>query len=111
MKKFISIFLILISCFVVFAETVPIVTYDSLDFTFQPTMARYDAMGQSGLASPTKTDSFYTNPANLAIKRGFAIVVPSISLTVVFYKIALKIKEILFLNPTKLIITANEIKT
>ena len=85
MKKFISIFLILITCFILFAETIPAVKYDNLDFTFQPTMARYDAMGQSGLASPTKIDSFYTNPANLAIKRGFAIAVPSISVT--FYNL------------------------
>ena len=79
MKKFIYIFLVFITCFTLFAEKVPVIKYDSLDFTFQPTMARYDAMGQSGLATPTKLDSFYTNPANLAIKRGFGIAVPSVS--------------------------------
>ena len=83
MKKIITIVLIaLLACCAVFADTIDKVEYPELDLAFQPTMPKYDAMGQSGLAVPTKLDSFYTNPANLAVKRGLAFTVPSVSLTV-----------------------------
>ena len=91
MKKSIVIILIaLLACCAVFADTIDKVEYPELEkeFAFQPTMARYDAMGQSGIATPTKMDSFFSNPANLAVKRGFGFVVPSASLTVYnLYKI------------------------
>ena len=83
MKKIIvSILIVLLACSAVFADTIDKVEYPELDLAFQPTMAKYDAMGQSGLAVPTKLDSFYTNPANLAVKRGFAFAVPSMGVTV-----------------------------
>ena len=69
----------------VFAAEEPPVKYDDINFAFQPSMTRYDAMGQSGIALPTKIDSFYTNPANLGVKRGFALTVPSFGVT--FYNI------------------------
>ncbi|MBO4394377.1 MAG: hypothetical protein J5800_08545 [Spirochaetales bacterium] len=82
MKRIIVIVLIVLLAFcAVFADTIDKVEYPELDLAFQPTMAKYDAMGQSGLAVPTKLDSFYTNPANLAVKRGFAFTVPSVSVT------------------------------
>ena len=65
----------------VFAADEPPVVYDNINFAFQPTLARYDAMGQSGIALPTRLDSFFTNPANLGVKRGFAVSVPSFSFT------------------------------
>ena len=65
----------------VFAADEPPVVYDDINFAFQPTLARYDAMGQSGIALPTRLDSFFTNPANLGVKRGFAVSVPSFSFT------------------------------
>lgn len=81
-KTLICIFAVLLVCCSAFAETVNPVEYADIDFSFQPTTARYDSMGQSGLALPTKLDSFFTNPANLAVKRGFAISVPSFSTTI-----------------------------
>ena len=83
-KTIICILIVLLACFAAFADTIDKVEYPELEkeFAFQPTMARYDAMGASGLASPTKLDSFYANPANLAIKRGFGLAVPSFSMTV-----------------------------
>ncbi|MBO4393991.1 MAG: hypothetical protein J5800_06575 [Spirochaetales bacterium] len=82
MKKTVFLIsIILLVCFAVFADTIEKVEYPELDLAFQPTMAKYDAMGQSGLAVPTKLDSFYTNPANLAVKRGFGFAVPSMSVT------------------------------
>ena len=83
MKRIIvSVLIVLLACCAVFADTIDKVEYPELDLAFQPTMPKYDGMGQSGLAVPTKLDSFYTNPANLAVKRGLAFTVPSVSLTV-----------------------------
>ena len=83
MKKTIFLIsIILLVCFAAFADTIDKVEYPELDLAFQPTMPKYDAMGQSGLAAPTKLDSFFTNPANLAVKRGFAFTVPSVAVTV-----------------------------
>ena len=75
-KTIVLISIILLVCFAAFADTIDKVEYPELDLAFQPTMPKYDAMGQSGLAAPTKLDSFYTNPANLAVKSGFAFAVP-----------------------------------
>ncbi len=86
MKKIIITLLsILLCCSFLFAEDAakePAIDYTSSieDFSFQPTMSRYNAMGQSGLAAASRTDSFYTNPAILADKR-FGLSVPSISMT------------------------------
>lgn len=86
MKKIIITLLsILLCCSFLFAEDAakePVIDYTSSieDFSFQPTMSRYNAMGQSGLAAASRTDSFYTNPAILADKR-FGLSVPSISMT------------------------------
>ena len=86
MKKIIITLLsILLCCSFLFAEESakePVIDYTSSieDFSFQPTMSRYNAMGQSGLAAASRTDSFYTNPAILADKR-FGLSVPSISMT------------------------------
>ena len=73
--------MVLAACTFVFAADEPPVVYDDINFAFQPTLARYDAMGQSGIALPTRLDSFFTNPANLGVKRGFAVSVPSFSFT------------------------------
>lgn len=88
MKKTAIVFLVLLmACTALFAgETEPVVRYDldpnyALDFTFQPTLSRYNAMGQSGLALPTRIDSFFTNPAALS-RRGFGISFPSVTVTV-----------------------------
>ena len=80
-KTIVSILIVLLACCAVFADKIDKVEYPEIDFAFHPSMIRYDAMGASGIASPTKLDSFYANPANLAIKRGFGIAVPSINLT------------------------------
>lgn len=83
MKKIIiSILAILMVCSAVFAKLseVPAATYDSIDFSFSPTSTRFNAMGQSGLADPSRIDSFYSNPAALS-NRGFAITVPSFAFT------------------------------
>lgn len=80
-KTIVCILIVLLACCAVFADTIDKVEYPEIDFAFHPSMIRYDAMGASGLASPTKLDSFFANPANLAIKRGFGIAVPSINLT------------------------------
>lgn len=86
-KAIICVFLIILVCSAVFAEKIDKVEYPELEkeFAFQPTMARYDAMGQSGIATPTKIDSFFANPANLAVKRGFGFTAPSVSVT--FYNL------------------------
>ena len=70
MKKFIiSALIILMVCTAVFAETQEKIVYDegdyALNFAFQPTLSRYNAMGQSGLALQTRLDSFFSNPAVL----------------------------------------------
>lgn len=80
-KAFILVLMVLAACTFVFAADEPPVVYDDINFAFQPTLARYDAMGQSGIALPTRLDSFFTNPANLGVKRGFAVSVPSFSFT------------------------------
>ncbi|MBO4393436.1 MAG: hypothetical protein J5800_03745 [Spirochaetales bacterium] len=85
MKKFIiSALIILMVCTAVFAETQEKVVYDegdyALNFAFQPTLSRYNAMGQSGLALQTRLDSFFSNPAVLG-KNGFAMSIPSVSVT------------------------------
>ena len=80
-KTIVCILIVLLTCCAVFADKIDKVEYPEIDFAFHPSMIRYDAMGASGIASPTKLDSFYANPANLAIKRGFGIAVPSINLT------------------------------
>lgn len=85
-KVLIALLALLVACTAVFAETEPAVRYDedpnyALNFAFQPTLSRYDAMGQSGIALPTRLDSFFSNPASLS-KKGFALSVPSVSVTV-----------------------------
>ena len=86
MKKIITILLtLLLCCTCLFAEEAakePVIDYTSSieDFSFQPTLSRYNAMGQSGLAAAGRLDAFYTNPAVLADKR-FGLSVPSIALT------------------------------
>lgn len=83
MKKVFTVILaMLLLCCMVFAETEPVVTYDSIDFTFHPTVARYDAMGQAGISNVRKLSSFYTNPSLLGLSRGFGIAVPSVGVTV-----------------------------
>lgn len=84
MKKIIIALLsVLMVCTAVFADvpSVPTATYDAIDFAFAPTSSRFNAMGQSGLADPSRIDSFYSNPAALS-NRGFAISVPSFAFTV-----------------------------
>ncbi len=84
MKKIITILLtIMLCCSFVFAEDAaePAISYaDKLDFAFQPTLSRYNAMGQSGLAVAGRLDSFYTNPAALAEGR-FNLSLPSLAFT------------------------------
>ena len=81
MKKIIvAILLVLAACTFVFAAEEPAVTYDSIDFTFSPTMTWYDSMGQSGLAKVERLDSFFTNPAAIQGK-GFRLDSPSLSVT------------------------------
>ena len=80
-KTIIAILMVLLVCASVFAETEPVVEYSDIDFTFQPTLSRYDAMGQSGLALTTRMDSFYTNPSINGIKGGFAVKVADVSVT------------------------------
>ncbi len=81
----IAILIALVACAAVFAATEPVIRYDDnpdypINFAFQPTLARYNAMGQSGLALPFRVDSFYTNPAALG-NGGFAIAIPSATFT------------------------------
>lgn len=78
-KAFIVFLMVVVACTAVFAEKEPPVVYEDINFAFQPTLARYDAMGQSGIANTTRLDSFFTNPANLGLKRGFALSIPSLS--------------------------------
>lgn len=85
MKRLSIVILVaVLACCALFAETEPKVDYKDINFAFQPGLARYDAMGQSGLALATRLDSFYTNPAVLA-KKGFAISIPSVSFS--FYNL------------------------
>ncbi len=87
MKKIIVILLtIMLCCSFVFADEEaakePVIDYtDTIgSFAFQPTLSRFNAMGQSGLAVAGRIDSFYTNPAALAGGR-FGISAPSVALT------------------------------
>ena len=83
-KAIVSLLIVLMLGTAAFATTEPAVIYDNINFAFQPTLARYNAMGQSGLALMTRTDSYYSNPAVLA-KKGFALSVPSFAFT--FYNL------------------------
>lgn len=82
MKKVLLSVLVLAMCFsfAFAAEKQTIYTYGDIDFTFQPTLSRYNAMGQSGLAAAGRMDSFYTNPAALAEKR-FGLSLPTVAVT------------------------------
>ena len=81
MKKTILVILMITICFsCVFAAEEEKITYDYIDFAYQPTFTRYNAMGQSGLAAPGRLDTFYTNPAALAQKR-FGLSVPTVAVT------------------------------
>lgn len=82
MKKVLTALLaLLLVCSAAFAADETPVTYGDIDFTFNPTTARYDGMGQSGLADSSRIDSFFSNPANLS-QDGFALSIPSVALTV-----------------------------
>lgn len=82
MKKVLLSFLVLAMCFsfAFAADKQTVFTYDDIDFTFQPTFTRYNAMGQSGLAAAGRMDSFYTNPAALAEGR-FGLSLPTVAVT------------------------------
>ena len=90
MKKIIiALLTIVLCCSFVFAEdatTEPAIDYtDSIEnFAFQPTLSRYNAMGQSGLAVAGRLDNYFTNPAALAEGR-FGLSVPSFAFT--FYNV------------------------
>ena len=86
MKKLsVALLLVLIAVSFAFAAQEPVVTYDDINFAYLPTSARYDAMGQSGIAYPTRLDGFYLNPAFLSNK-GFRIDVPKLSVS--YYNLA-----------------------
>lgn len=78
-KTIIAILMVLVACTFVFADKEPAVEYKDINFAFQPTLSRFDAMGQSGLANTSRLDSFYTNPSVLGLKSGFAIRVVDVS--------------------------------
>ena len=82
MKKVLLSFLVLAMCFsfAFAADKQKVFTYDDIDFTYQPTFSRYNAMGQSGLAAAGRMDSFYTNPAALAEGR-FGLSLPTVAVT------------------------------
>ena len=82
MKKVLLSVLVLAMCFsfAFAADKQTIHTYGDIDFTFQPTFSRYNAMGQSGLAAAGRMDSFYTNPAALAEER-FGLSLPTVAVT------------------------------
>ena len=83
MKKLFAVLLTgLLLCAMVFAAVEQPVIYDKIDFTFHPTFARFDAMGQAGVSNPSKLGSFYVNPSLLPVIRGMALVVPSVGVTV-----------------------------
>jgi hypothetical protein len=90
MKKIIiALLTIVLCCSFVFAEDAtaePVLDYtDKVEsFAFQPTLSRYNAMGQSGLAVAGRLDNYYTNPAALAEGR-FGLSVPSVAFT--FYNV------------------------
>ncbi len=84
-KLLIAMMIFVVAVSSVFAATQEKIIYDegdyALNFAFQPTLSRYNAMGQSGLALQSRIDSFFSNPAVIA-KNGFAFTVPNVSLTV-----------------------------
>mgnify|MGYP000926923621 CR=1 FL=1 len=81
MKKIIvALFIVVMTCSAVFAADEPIAKYDSINFAFHPTMPRYNAMGQSGLAYMSRMDSFFSNPAVLG-NDGFGLSIPNFSVT------------------------------
>ena len=84
MKKIIATFLLVLAvCSFAFADKEPAVRYDDkIDFTFHPTLARYEGMGQSGIADTSRMDSFFANPSMLAVKNKFAISIVDLSATV-----------------------------
>ena len=84
-RTIIAMLLVLVACTLVFADEEPAVVYEDINFAFQPTLSRYDAMGQSGLASTSRMDSFYTNPSVNGFKGGFAIKVVDVAAT--FYNL------------------------
>lgn len=84
MKKLFAALLILCVAASLFAAVLdePIIDYsDKIDMVFNPTLSRFNAMGQSGLAAPGRVDAFFTNPAALGDCR-FGLQVPSMSFTV-----------------------------
>lgn len=87
MKKILVILLSIMLCYsFVFADDSnyeePIYYTDIIEnFAFQPTLSRYNAMGQSGLAVAGRLDSLFTNPAAIAGGR-FGLSVPSVALTI-----------------------------
>ena len=81
MKKAFLTILLLAACFsFAFAGDIDAIKYDDIDFAYQPTFSRYNAMGQSGLAAAGRMDSFYTNPAALAEGR-FGLNLPTVAVT------------------------------
>ncbi len=84
MKKIIAtLMLVLAVCAFVFADEEPAVRYDDkIDFSFHPTLARYEGMGQSGIADASRMDSFFANPAMIGVKNKFAMRLFGVSVTV-----------------------------
>lgn len=82
MKKAFLTILLLAACFsFAFAGDIDVMDYSAdIDFAYQPTFSRYNAMGQSGLAAAGRMDSFYTNPAALAEGR-FGLNLPTVAVT------------------------------
>lgn len=79
-RTIIAILLVLLVCSSVFADSEPAVRYeDKINFAFAPSLARYDAMGQSGIANTSRLDSFFANPSVIGLKNGFAISITDIS--------------------------------
>ena len=79
----VALLLVLVACTFVFAEEEPAVRYDDkIDFSFHPTLARYDGMGQSGIADTSSMDAFFANPSILGAKSGFAFHVVDFAATV-----------------------------
>ena len=79
-RTIIAILIVLLVCSSVFADSEPAVRYeDKINFAFAPSLSRYDAMGQSGIANTTRLDSFFSNPSVIGLKNGFAISITNIS--------------------------------
>lgn len=83
MKKLIAAFLLVLAvCAFAFADEEPAVRYeDKIDFSFHPTLARYEGMGQSGIANTSRMDGFFANPSMLGVKNGFAMSIVDFSAT------------------------------